>query len=135
MTKQLLFTYGTLADPEFFECLLNRTPSYQEAFLEDYQLWADPRDGYLFIKPGSGTVSGKLVLLSPSEIELIDLWEEVPIYQRELLSVISKQKAVKAFVYTRNNTIGLSTSNVPTKSRTEILEAIKQFKRDNKNSG
>lgn len=135
MTKQLLFTYGTLADPEFFECLLNRPPSYQEAFLKDYQLWTDPQDGYLFVKPGRGTVYGKLVLLSSSEIELIDLWEEVPTYQRELLAVTSKQKTLSAFVYTRNNTIGIPSSNAPTKSCVEILEAIKQFKCNNRNFG
>ncbi len=129
MSKLWLFSYGTLSDPEYIQLLLKRLPEYREAYLPDYELQTHPLNGYLFAKPCIGKkVSGFLFEISSKEIELIDLWEEVPLYQREIKWVtLNNGKTQKAFVFTQKNTTGLSLGKRISKSRQEIVQEITDF--------
>ncbi len=129
MDKAWLFTYGTLADPEYIMLLLNRLPEYLDTSLADYELLAHPGNGYLFVRPCEGkNVSGRLFEVSARELELIDLWEEVPLYKRELkLFTTNNGDTFKAFVYTQEGTTGLPLSAKKEKSRKLILQEIDEF--------
>lgn len=128
MKDILLFVYGTIGDAGIFERLLKRPPVYQKARLKDYQLFIHPGNGYLFVKPVPGkVVNGKLVAISEQELELLDLWEDLPLYERELLSIESGSGKQKAFVYTQNDTIGFPAHSSPQKDRSSILRDIDAF--------
>jgi gamma-glutamylcyclotransferase (GGCT)/AIG2-like uncharacterized protein YtfP len=128
MAKQLLFSYGTLANPEYLELLLKRIPKFTEAVLPGYGLFVHPENGYLFVKPAPRqSVTGKLFEINPEEMKLLDLWEEVPLYQRELLDIQTKQGPAKAFVYTQNQTAGFLASTEIPKSHSSILKDLTAF--------
>lgn len=129
MANPWLFSYGTLGDPEYILLLLRRLPVYTEAELPDYGLFVHPRNGYLFVQPQAGeNVSGKLFQLSWRELELIDHWEDVPLYEREPHQLkTAKGEWVEAFVYTQKATQGLPASGVGVKSRQQILAEIDDF--------
>lgn len=124
-----LFSYGTLSDPEYIQLLLNRLPVYAEAFLPDYELLVHPLNGYLFVRPCDGEkVSGFLFEVSARELELIDLWEEVPVYRREMEWVTLKEGGRKqAFVYTQNQATGLLPDEQKPKPRQQIVQEINDF--------
>ncbi len=129
MSTNLLFAYGTIADPEFFGYLLKREPVYEAARLLDYQLLVNPESGYLFVKPAQGNqVAGQLLEITSEELEIVDLWEGVPFYQREVLEVQTNAGTVKAFVYTQNEASGIATSLGKPKERANMLEEIKDFR-------
>lgn len=129
MSTNLLFAYGTIADPEFFGHLLQREPMYERARLLDYQLLVHPESGYLFVKPARGSqVSGQLVEITSEEMEILDLWEGVPFYQREVSEVQTPTGIVKAFVYTQNQASGTPPKFTQPKERASMLEEIKEFR-------
>ncbi|RKD88417.1 gamma-glutamylcyclotransferase family protein [Mangrovibacterium diazotrophicum] len=129
MANPLLFSYGTLSDPEYIQLLLKRLPIYRVAELLDYGLYTHPANGYLFVKPESGKkVKGQLFELSWLELELIDYWEDVPLYQRELMKVRTIDgELLETFVYTQPATEGIALETAPEKSRKEILNDIEDF--------
>ncbi|WP_163714006.1 gamma-glutamylcyclotransferase family protein [Mangrovibacterium lignilyticum] len=129
MANPLLFSYGTLSDPEYIQLLLRRLPGYRVAELEGYGLYTHPANGYLFVKPEKGkSVKGQLFELSWSELELIDYWEDVPLYQRELMTVRTPDgKWIETFVYTQPATAGIASESAPEKNRQEILNDIEDF--------
>ncbi|WP_159523293.1 gamma-glutamylcyclotransferase family protein [Sunxiuqinia indica] len=129
MEKTQLFVYGTIGDPEFFECLLKRKPKYKAGRLSNYSLYVNPESGYLFVKPDQGsTVSGKLVEVNEKEVKILDLWEDVPFYERETVSIECDSGLENAFVYTQNDAIGISTNVGTTKSRQSMLDEIQAFR-------
>ena len=128
MKNNLLFAYGTLSDPEFIRLLLKRQPETMDAVLPDYGLFVHPENGYLFVKPvPDKTVSGKLFEISEDELKLIDLWEDVSLYQRELLRVKTKTGIEEAITYTQNKTEGIPADQGQQKSRAEILNDLREF--------
>tara|TARA_R110002050_G_scaffold165656_2_gene296093 strand:- start:12696 stop:13112 length:417 start_codon:yes stop_codon:yes gene_type:complete len=130
MSTNLLFAYGTIADPEFFGYLLKRKPVYAKAWLLDYKLLVNPESGYLFVKPAQGhQVTGQLAEITAEELEILDLWEEVPFYQREVLEVQATAGTLKAFVYTQNQASGIAIGQGKPKERASMLEEIKEFRR------
>jgi len=137
MDKIYLFTYGTLSDPEYTQLLLNRLPVYTEACLPGYNLLIHPGNGYLFVtKDPDQQVPGQLLEVTPAELKLTDLWEDVPLYQRELLPVTKKSgQQIKAFVYTQNETWGLPFQYQHLKKRREILQEIEEFLESVRKSG
>lgn len=125
-----LFVYGTIGDPEFFEYLLKRKPSYQKAQLENYQLFINRDSGYLFVKPSIGKVVwGKLVEVTEEEFQILDIWEDVPFYERELVSVKLKNKSLQAFVYTQNDVSGIPIGSGLPNDRNTIFNEIKAFRK------
>lgn len=129
MADPWLFSYGTLSDSQYIQLLLRRLPDYVEAELHDYGLFVHPKNGYLFIQPNEGEqVFGKLFRVTWKELELIDCWEDVPLYEREIRQFkTEKGEWVEAFVYTQQATKGLPLSEAKPKSRQQILEEIEDF--------
>ncbi|WP_423126804.1 gamma-glutamylcyclotransferase family protein [Gaoshiqia sp. Z1-71] len=129
MKKLLLFTYGTLSDPEFIHLLLNRVPEYTGAILPGYELLVHPQNGYLFVKPKPGSmVKGFFFEIKPDELRLIDCWEEVPLYERELKQVvINDGEETEVFVYTQNQTEGIPWSPDHPVNREKIREELRAF--------
>ena len=128
MKEILLFVYGTIGDPEIFERLLKRPPVYQPARLNNYQLFIHPGNGYLFVKPEAGkSVKGKLVKINQHELDLLDFWEDVPAYKRELLPVDIGNTTQLAFIYTQNDTNGIPVKGTNYKDRSSIFADIDAF--------
>ena len=129
MSTPCLFSYGTLSDPEYTQLLLRRLPQYTPAELPGYALYTHAANGYLFAAPEkNGLVKGRLFQLSWRELQLIDLWEEVPLYERGLHRVkTGDDQWTEAFVYTRKKTQALPVSSAPTKSRMDVLNDIEDF--------
>lgn len=129
MREFLLFTYGTIGDPEFFEGLLKRKAAYQTAQLSGYQCLLNPDTGYLFVKPAIGKqVFGKLVAVTEQELAILDLWEEVPMYRRELQTVECKTGRKQAFVYTQNHANGVPLNSIHKLDRASVLLEIQTFR-------
>ena len=138
MEEIYLFTYGTLSDPEFAQLLLNRQPQYRNAWLPDHEIRVTPASGYLFVKKSIGKqVQGKIFKTSLSELQRADLWEDVPLYRREVLSVIPEDGPMtKCFVYTQNYlTDGFPVRPDLMRSRKEILQDIENFTESIRRSG
>lgn len=129
MADPWLFSYGTLSEPEYIQRLLKRLPAYNPGTLEGYGLYQHPGNGYLFVKPQVGTrVEGQLFRVSWRELELIDCWEDVPLYQRELLRIqTGPGQLVEAFVYTQKASNGVPATSVNLKRRQEILNDLDSF--------
>lgn len=129
MANPLLFSYGTLSDPQYIHLLLGRLPHYTAAVLPHYGLYQHPGNGYLFVKPEHGKqVSGMVFELSWHELELVDHWEDVPLYERELMTVNSESgEAIEVFVYTQKSTEGVPPTLENEKSRSEILAELEDF--------
>ena len=128
MDKIQLFVYGTIGDAEIFERLLKRKPKYRPALLKDYQLFIHPGNAYLFVKPVSGeTVGGKIVEIDANELMILDYWEDLPLYARELLEVETEGLRQKAFVYTQNDTVGIPAKQGHVKDREKIMAEIDEF--------
>ena len=136
MDKIYLFTYGTLSDPEYTQLLLNRLPVYANACLPGYNLLIHPGNGYLFVtKNPDKHVQGQLLEITPAELKLTDLWEDVPLYQRELLPVTKCGRKVNAFVYTQDQAQGLPFQYQHLKKRRVILQEIEEFMESVRKSG
>jgi len=129
MINPFLFSYGTLSDPEYIQMLLRRLPDYRSAELPGYGLYTHPGNGYLFIKPEQGAfVRGQLFQLNWRELELIDYWEDVPLYERELLQVRTADgNWVETFVYTQKSTEGIPAAPGNVKNRKDILQELEVF--------
>lgn len=129
MANPWLFAYGTLSDPQYIQLLLRRLPEYTAAQLPGYGLFVHPANGYLFIREQQGsTVQGSLFRVSWRELELIDCWEDVPLYERELRQFKTEGGAwIEAFVYTQKHTEGIPAANAQSKSRRQIIIEIEDF--------
>lgn len=130
MNDVSLFVYGTISDPEFFEHLLLRKPVYRKALLKNYEQYINPTSGYLFVKPAqTKNVAGKLVKITKAELQILDLWEEIPFYDRQLLSVECDGQIEQAFVYTQNNVNGIPIDGGKLKDPNTMLDDIKAFRK------
>ena len=95
-----LFVYGTLCDPATQLALFDREIPSEPAILRDWAVYLSESEGFLFIKPNhSDEVVGQVLLLTPDELDISDAWEDVPLYMRERVSVISGGAAIAAWTY------------------------------------
>jgi gamma-glutamylcyclotransferase (GGCT)/AIG2-like uncharacterized protein YtfP len=102
-----LFVYGTLRDPAVQTALFGREILGVPAILDGWALFRSETDGFHFIKPCSGDrVNGLILDLSDFELEMADAWEDVPLYQRERVPVLSGEDVVEAWAYTRREADG-----------------------------
>src|SRR5215211_1203267 len=86
-----LFVYGTLCDPRIQQVLFGRQISGVSATLSSWAVYCSDADGFLFIRPNAeGTVAGVIISLDERELEIADAWEDVPLYRREIVSVMSE---------------------------------------------
>jgi hypothetical protein len=80
-----LFSYGTLADSIVQEKLFGRVVDMEDYVLDGY-MDVMTSDGYkTLIESDGSSVEGKVLFLTGNEISLCDNWEEIPVYDRDLL--------------------------------------------------
>ena len=109
MKKQLLFSYGTLQDPEIQQLLFGFTYLKKNAKLLGWSLCSLHEDGCLFIKPDlSGIVVGSVLGVDIDAIHTADQWEDIPLYRREKVTVMfDDDTRAEAWAYTRRYANGM----------------------------
>jgi gamma-glutamylcyclotransferase (GGCT)/AIG2-like uncharacterized protein YtfP len=126
-----LFVYGTLSDPEIRVVLLGSEVEHGAAELSGYKVMA--KDGFFLLAPSPGHyVRGELLFLNADQLSIADLWEEVPLYTREVRSVSSCGRHRPAWVYFRESG-GATTpivNDVCEIPRHRALELAKSFRRE-----
>jgi gamma-glutamylcyclotransferase (GGCT)/AIG2-like uncharacterized protein YtfP len=101
-----LFAYGTLLDPSLQRLLFGAELSRCPAVIPGWTRRVGA-DGYLFIRPFVGErVDGQLLTLSNKQLAIADLWEEVPLYNRERVTVCTSQGERSAWTYARRSAEG-----------------------------
>jgi gamma-glutamylcyclotransferase (GGCT)/AIG2-like uncharacterized protein YtfP len=126
-----LFVYGTLCDAQVQRALFNRELPSESAMLEGWAVYRSTSDGFLFIKPShSDMVVGQVLLLTPDELDIADAWEDVPLYLRERVSVISGGVAMTAWTYTRRADTGTKHEDSTTSGhdREQVIEWARQLR-------
>ena len=113
----LLFSYGTLRNPEIqkrlFGTVLRQTP----ARLIGHAVYECQKDGYYFLKKESGSeVEGHLIELNDEQLWICDQWEEVPLYIQEVVQVETPGGHQDAIVYRKTNAAGNVRVNLSRKS-------------------
>ena len=58
---------------------------------------------------------------------MLDLWEDLPLYERELITIETETGRQLAFVYTQNNTEGKAAQKQSPKDRSSIFKDIDEF--------
>lgn len=98
-----LFVYGTLRDDRIQQALLGRVVHGEPAMLSGWAVHCS-EDGFLFIKPAAaGQVPGLVLRLSPTELQIVDAWEDVPLYIRERVLVSCPAGEREVWTYTRRD--------------------------------
>ena len=93
--EQYLFAFGKLLDVDITTTLLNREIEEIPAILNDYVLKEDGH--YYFITEESGEkVDGVIISLTADELLICDRWEEVPFYERIIVSANLKEEFLKS---------------------------------------
>ena len=105
--RPLLFSYGTLKDPEIQKALFGHQLEMRQAFLKDWRLYS-AADGYFFIKQENGfSVEGCILYVTQEQLRIADWWEEVPDYERMRITAHAEDRgACAAQVYTRPDGMG-----------------------------
>ena len=119
-----LFVYGTLCDSRIQQALFGRQISGVAATLSGWSVYCSDADGFLFIRPNAeGTVAGVIISLDDRELEIADAWEDVPLYHREIVTVVSEAGNCETWAYTRRETPGRLRENDSTSrhSHEEVL--------------
>ena len=126
-----LFSYGTLMDSDIQSALFGRSVPCEKAVLHGWARYLSA-DGYIFIKPEKGDrVGGVLLYLSNHELGTADLWEEVPVYDRERVSVtLPDDDRQSVWAYTRRSADGSRYTGPPLgiNSKDYILEEAHALK-------
>ena len=112
-----LSSTGRLCDSRIQQALFGRQISGVAATLSGWAVYCSDADGFLFIRPNAeGTVAGVIISLDDRELEIADAWEDVPLYHREIVSVMSEAGDCEAWAYTRRETLGRLRENDSTQS-------------------
>jgi hypothetical protein len=97
---QLLFVYGSLMNPAERLRLLNRPIEAVPASLHDYERG---QKRYHFVVKRPGAITGGAILegLGPSDLAILDAYEEVPrLYTRERIEVIGADgRPIESWIY------------------------------------
>ena len=98
-----VFVYGTLMQTKTQQDVFGqKITTFSKAVLKDWE--KDKADGYPYICPAPGrSVKGKIIQLSPLQLEQADAWEECPgVYQREKVTVRAEDGSFfNVWAYTR----------------------------------
>ncbi|MEN8905966.1 MAG: gamma-glutamylcyclotransferase family protein [Clostridiales bacterium] len=98
-----LFGYGSLTDKRIQNILFKRNLKMIPAKLHNWITYVCS-EGYLGITRNKNTyVMGYLIELTKEEIKICDLWEEIPIYEKEFLEIeiVEDDLFRKVYAYTR----------------------------------
>lgn len=129
-----LFAYGTLMDEGLQRILLGRLAAYSPATLPGHRLFSDV-DGYYYVWPQPGSqVAGLLLDLTPAELRVTDLWEEVPHYVRRRHAVILPDgSSLGADVYVKTAPaarIPAQPGSLSLNADEQVLAAAKELRRE-----
>lgn len=93
-----LFSYGTLRD-EAIQIKLFGTRLYmQKASLNGYAVTSD-EDGFFNLTQSNNIVEGSVLLVNNNQLLRADQWEEIPLYERKIMSVLVNGIYMDAWVY------------------------------------
>ncbi len=106
--KEWLFSYGTLMDVDIQMELYGEYLPMQVASLSHWAAFVG-QNGYLFAKPlQNAKIEGMLLQLNEKQLSITDLWEQVPLYQRERVHCVAMDgKEIPAWIYTKRKTDGM----------------------------
>ena len=93
----IVFAYGTLVLPEIRNRVLGHPAETTDAVLRGYSKvcgW-----DYLTLVPSDSSVSGVLFEADDEDVERMDAWEDVPVYELVPVSVEAADGVVEAFAY------------------------------------
>ncbi len=95
-------------DCDIQTALFGNTLPFEKAVLYDWAMFLSS-DGYVFIKPeAGGLINGVILVLNDYQLQIADLWEEIPTYTREQITVwTSAEKQKSVWGYTRCSTDGI----------------------------
>lgn len=126
-----LFIYGSLMMPQVRKNLLSKDLEVSPGILDGYEKKAD-QSGYLFIdeKEGQAT-NGGILYIGKEEQEILDAWEDVPVYELIPVKVRCEDKIQLAFTYTRKNADGkpVPPDTYALKTEAEVVDEVKRFLR------
>ncbi len=92
-----IFSYGTLCEPIVRDRVLGHTVETRDAILDGYSKvcgW-----DYLTLIPSDGSVNGIVFEADDSDIERMDVWEEVPVYELVPVRITVDGSEEDAFCY------------------------------------
>lgn len=93
----LIFAYGTLILPVIRDRVLGHSVETRDAVLHGYSKvcgW-----DYLTLMPSEGAVRGVVFEADDDDISRMDVWEDVPIYRLEKVTVVCGDEELRAGVY------------------------------------
>ncbi|MBH1941277.1 gamma-glutamylcyclotransferase [Mobilitalea sibirica] len=127
-----IFIYGTLKDREFQRYLFGKELEMVNATLDNYKIYSD-LDGYYYIENSKGnSINGKIIEVTDKELEIIEAWEEVPMYIRKECKVTIEggiHKIVDA--YFKRSTFGkieVDNQSTTRNNRDDIIKEIELMK-------
>lgn len=100
-----VFAYGTLTDPGIRGRVLGRDTEAVDAVARGYTRMV--AGDYMTIVPSDGDVQGVVFHADPEDLRRMDLWEEVPVYTLEPVTVEVGGEEIDAFVYVMSDPVGL----------------------------
>lgn len=124
MKKKIVFTFGTLFDPQVIKALLGEEPENFLASLEGFSIYKGKEKhlpkkvkkylapkydlknfSFLFVKPDNTEnycIQGKAYIINPKQEKILDIWEQYPNWYDKMNIIIkdSKGKEYNAYVYT-----------------------------------
>ncbi len=103
-----LFSYGTLRDADIQAALYGECLPMQAASVAHWAVFVG-EDGYLFAKPlQNAKIEGMLLQLDEKQLAITDLWEQVPLYQREMVRCVTAEgRETLVWMYTKRETQGV----------------------------
>ncbi len=93
----LIFSYGTLTEPLIRDRVLGRHVEARDAVLRGHSKvcgW-----DYLTLVPSDGSVAGKAFEADEGDVRLMDIWEEVPVYTLQRVTVTIDGVDAEAHAY------------------------------------
>ncbi len=93
----LIFSYGTLTLPVIRDRVLGHTVHTRDAVLRGFSkvcCW-----DYLTVVPSDGEVRGIVFEASDEDVRRMDVWEDVPAYTLEPVTVCTGEADEQAFAY------------------------------------
>lgn len=93
----MLFSYGTLTLPEIRDRILGHAVETRDAVLPGYSkvcCW-----DYFTVVPSEGSVRGIVFEASVEDVRRMDLWEDVPTYALEPVTILCEGNEIDAYAY------------------------------------
>ncbi len=130
--SKFVFSYGTLSNKKALKKLCNKNKELIHASLDGYIKISDETP-YYCIEPKKGaSIKGTLFEVSEQDIMLIDRWESVPLYTKQIMKVknLKTNKFVDAIVYNKTpigKTKPANEKSLSKESMDKIIESMPSY--------